>query len=101
MHLHSFVRLNRAVSSVLLLHEPLKGIAFSECASALFPLLNTQTMYDQIGLIIAIAYAPQYSSAIIQKYIKQKNAKAIVYLQAEICCTLLFIFSWLIFHYDQ
>lgn len=99
MQLHSFVRLNRAVSAVLLLNEPLKGIALSECLSVLLPLLNIQTMYEQMGVIIAIAYAPHYSSAIIQKYSKQKNAKIIVYLQAEICCILLFISCWIVFHY--
>lgn len=97
MHLYPIVRFSRAVSAALILHNDyLNGIAISEIGSVVLPFINISSIFEYIAYISAIMYAPQFSSAIIDKYVSNIENRNLVYLQAEICTIMFFIFFMVI-----
>lgn len=63
MHTHLLAanRALRSVSAALVTHNPLEAAGLVECASAILPLCRTRT----IGIIAAMAYAPQFSGTLL------------------------------------
>ena len=85
---YGIVRTNRAIAlSFILPEQPIKAIALSESISVLEPILNYNIRNQILGLLLAMMYAPQFTSYILDIY-TQKN---LINIQGEICILLLFI----------
>jgi hypothetical protein len=91
--LYPLVRAGRIASACALFpgHE-LTAIAGSEIASVVLPLINPKTITRIVGTVMAMSYAPRYTSFFIKNYQKQD----LVYMQAEVCFMLLFILNAII-----
>lgn len=93
MQLIPIIRMNRAISACLINPEhPITSIAISEVASVVLPMLNPKIYTKIIGLIVSFIYAPSY----VDKYLYYYQSNNILYYQAEICTSLLFILTLLI-----
>ena len=95
MLLGPVVRLNRAVTAILVLHnEPLNAIAISESVSFLAIILNPDSLRNFIASMYAISYAPFMTYEILKRYENQSRP----FLQAELIATFLLITFILLEH---
>ena len=95
MQLIPFVRMNRAISACLINPDhPIQSIAISEFASVILPMLNPKVYTKIIGLMYSFIYAPSY----VSEYFNYHQRINLLYYQAEICTSLLFILTLFLQH---
>jgi len=90
--MYPLIRFTRTVSAAIIFHEyPIDAIALAECTSVIIPILDISTMYEKLGLIVSIMYAPQYTSSILGKYVNSIETRNRVFYKTEIFCIFIFL----------
>ena len=87
--------MNRAISLCLINPEhPIQSIAISEFASVILPIFNPKVYTKIIGLMYSFIYAPTY----FNEYLTYHESKNLLYFQAELITSLLFILTLFLQH---
>lgn len=93
MILIPYIRVGRAVSACLIYPEnPVLAVSISEIISVSVPLLNPNVYNKLVGILLSMAYAPDYASFYLKWYSKSEK----LYYMSE----LIFLFIFCSFSYS-